>query len=163
MWRKWDANEAFSFPQMHSQTLSARVLNSQGCAFLAKGVCSSVNLHGEVVFQVLTSDSRQGKSNGRTYMIIRGVIDKASWVHISSLAQTLSSMTCLLEVQQQAVGNIYNVIDNKPKKDHSSVSAPSYEQHRTNPLLTRALNRISCCYCVCALPHESAEHCGWHP
>lgn len=59
-------------------------------------------------------------------MIIRGVIDKASWVHISSLAQTLRSMTCLLEVQQQAVGNIYDVIDDKPKKDHSGVSVPSY-------------------------------------
>lgn len=62
-----------------------------------------------------------GEKQREDVMIIRGVIDKASWVHISSLAQTLSSMTCLLEVQQQAVGNIYNVIDNKPKKDHSSV------------------------------------------
>lgn len=30
MWRKWDANEAFSFPQMHSLTLSARESNSHG-------------------------------------------------------------------------------------------------------------------------------------
>lgn len=42
MWRKWDANEAFSFPQMHSLTLSAQELNSHGGKdfFFVQEVCA---------------------------------------------------------------------------------------------------------------------------
>lgn len=66
--------------------------------------------------------------------MIRGVTDKACWVHVSRLAQTLSSMTCELEVQRKAVGNIYNVIDNKPKKDHSGVGTSFYAKRQSTTL-----------------------------
>lgn len=60
-------------------------------------------------------------------MLIIGVADKACWVHVSCLAQTLSSMTCVLEVQQKAVWNIFNVIDEKTKKkDHRGVGTSFY-------------------------------------
>lgn len=125
MWRKWDANEVFFLPSdAQPDTLSTGIKQPDFFFFLARGVCSSVNLQGEVVFQVLTFMS--GVKQREDVMIIRAVIEKAFWVHISSLAQTLSSMTRLLEVRQQAVGDIYDVTDNKPKKDHSGVSTPSY-------------------------------------
>lgn len=66
--------------------------------------------------------------------IIRGVTDKANWVHVSRLAQALSSMTCVLGVQPTAVGIIYNVNDNKQKKDHSGVGTSSYASRQSRTL-----------------------------
>lgn len=80
-------------------------------------------------------------------MIIRGVTDKPSSVHVSRLAQALSSMTCVLGVHPEAAGYIFNVTDNKPKKGITAVLA-RHHQHSANPEVSQALNRNSCCYRV---------------
>lgn len=101
-----------------------------------------------------------GKTKWGEVIIIRTITDKAYWVHISSLTHA-EHTSCLLEMQQEAVGNAYYVTDDKLKTRITAASACQYV-HRTNPLASQASSTEISTATICALLYESPEPFRWH-
>lgn len=90
-----------------------------------------------------------GETKWGEVIIISTITDKACWVHISSLTQA-EHASCLLEMQQEAVGNTKYVTDNKLKTLIRAASACQYV-HGTIPLASQASWTEISTLTICAL------------